>query len=131
TNVILDMTEKYKNNLIIILSGLKEDIIPCIDNALLKPRFPTNILFDDFSTDELIQIFLKLCHDKHDGKFTISDEGIERLKEILETLKNQPEFSNIHSVENLFEDTIRTHIFNLTQYPDKTDRYIIGAYDFD
>ncbi|MCD8027114.1 MAG: AAA family ATPase [Erysipelotrichaceae bacterium] len=129
--LLLDITEKYKNDLIIILSGQENEIISYLDSVSLKPRFPTTVLFDDFSIDELVQIFLKLCHDKHDGKFTISDDGIERLKEKLEILKNQQKFSNIHSVENLFEDTIRTHIFNLAQHPDKTDRYTIDAYDFD
>ncbi len=129
--LLLDITEKYKNDLIIILSGQEDEIIPYFDNAQLKPRFPTTVLFNDFSTDELVQIFLKLCHEKHEGKFTISEEGILRLKEILENQKNQPNFSNIHSVENLFEDTIRTHIFNFTQDPYKIDRYIISAYDFD
>lgn len=105
-DTILKEMEDHRDNLVVIVAGyddLMENFIN--SNPGLKSRFNRYIHFDDYSAEELYQIFASLC-DKN--KYVVTEEAKRRLNEYFENyvaIKNENS-GNGRDVRNLFEKVI-------------------------
>ena len=104
--VILKSMEDNRDRLVVIVAGypdLMQDFIN--SNPGLKSRFKKEIIFEDYSTLELAEIFKKLCSNSN---ITISQEVYEKASSILEQYKNvdKTNFGNAREARRLFDNCI-------------------------
>lgn len=107
--LVREMTE-HKNDLVIIFAGYKSEMQDFIDvNPGMKSRITNRIVFEDYSIDELYQIF-KLNSDE--SKFNLSDDIEPILKSIFQEKSKDKSFGNARFVENLFQEVLIKHSRN-------------------
>lgn len=108
--LIREMTE-HKNDLVIIFAGYKKEMKEFVDvNPGMKSRIANFIDFEDYSIDELYEIF-KLNVDNANLKFC--DEVEFKLKNIFKNKSKDKTFGNARFVENLFQEMILEHSKNV------------------
>ena len=81
-------------------------------NSGLLSRFPNVIEFEDYSVDELLTIARKM-YEKNGYKIT--DEAIEKLKEIIYIAKQDTRFGNGRFVRNVFERSLNNQALRLSK----------------
>ncbi len=107
-DTILKAMEDHRDDFIVIVAGYPDLMKEFISsNPGLKSRFNQYINFEDYTPEELIEIFMLYCDDQH----LVLDEGCE------DTLKNYfsdmytnrgEDYANGRDVRNFFEKVIRT-----------------------
>lgn len=113
-STLLKRMEDNRDRLVVILAGYDDKMKDFIDsNPGLQSRFNRYIHFDDYSTDELIQIF-ELSLNKHDYKIT--DSAKQKLKTIIDksVTNKDKNFGNARYIRNLFEKSIQLQATRLS-----------------
>ena len=99
-DTLLKAMEDHRDDLIVIVAGYDELMDGFIhSNPGLESRFNRFLHFDDYSTEELLDMFKMRCNK---GRYTLSGEAEEAAKKRLEA-ENSPSFGNGRGVRNLFE----------------------------
>ncbi len=105
-DTLLKRLEDDRGKFICIVAGYTDQMHDFIDsNPGLKSRFTQTIHFDDYTPDELTQIFLNLAAAKN---FTISDDtrgAIHRQFEQL-YLRRDKNFGNAREARRIFDETV-------------------------
>ncbi|MFC1520322.1 AAA family ATPase [Pseudomonadota bacterium] len=104
---LLKRMEDERDNLVVIAAGYTNEMQELMEtNPGLESRFTRTIHFDDYSIEELFQIFEKLCTD---NGFTLESNSSSLLIERLENLKLMKvnNFANAREVRNLFEEVLQ------------------------
>lgn len=110
--LIREMTE-HQNDLVIIFAGYKDEMEEFINiNPGMKSRITNRIVFEDYSIDELYEIF-KL--NAKEAKFNLSNNIESFLKHIFKEKAKDKSFGNARFVENLFQEMIIKHSRNIMQ----------------
>lgn len=129
-NTIVKFMEDNRNDFIVILAGYEAPMMELIEsNPGLESRFNKYIEFQDYSPEELVDIFL-LQTNKIDIK--LEDEAIERLMEIFkEQYEARSEsFGNGRLARNLFEKAYENQATRLiNEGLDKADISLLKAID--
>jgi len=103
---ILKYMEDNKGRISIIAAGYKGQMDDFINsNPGLRSRFTRKIEFEDFSSDEMLQIFIKMAKD---NGFAVDADAIKKIKQYFEVICTNKDvnFANARTVRNLFEDEI-------------------------
>jgi SpoVK/Ycf46/Vps4 family AAA+-type ATPase len=97
TNLLTD--SRFKDNLAVVLAGYPGEMAHLVDsNAGLKRRFPQVIVFEDYTNDELTEIFRRMVLAQH---FTIGEEALCYARAYFSFLKRGKGFGNAGEAENL------------------------------
>jgi SpoVK/Ycf46/Vps4 family AAA+-type ATPase len=102
-DTLLKRLEDDRGKFICIVAGYTDLMHNFINsNPGLKSRFTQNINFDDYTPDELTQIFLNLAKEK---KFTIDNDTQDAVKRQFEQLylRRDKNFGNAREVRRLFD----------------------------
>ena len=102
-DTLLKAMEDNRKNLVVIVAGYSEPMETFLEsNPGLKSRFNKYIEFEDYSAEELLEIFQLSCKE---NDMKLNPEAVEYLKEYLKKLvSNKPEnFANGREMRNLFE----------------------------
>ena len=124
--------EDYRDDLVVIVAGYTEPMKKFFEsNPGLKSRFNTFIEFDDFKSDELMDILLNMC--KHNN-YELSDELLAKMKIYFEQqIENKGEdFANGRLVRNIYDHLVMTHakrVVNMSNVT-KVDLTLIVEQDF-
>jgi len=105
-DTLLKYMEDHRDDLVIILAGYQEPMARLMaSNPGLKSRFNKYFSFDDYSSDELQQIFLSIMHS---AKYHLDEQGKEHLLNITNELVRlkADNFGNGRTMRNLFERSI-------------------------
>lgn len=105
-NTLLKRMEDERDNLIVIAAGYKDEMNGFINsNPGLRSRFSKYVRFDDFSAEELQEIFNQLL--KKSGHFMSPDctGRIAFIFEAMDAMKDD-KFGNGRTVRNLYERVI-------------------------
>ena len=95
--------EDYREDIVIIVAGYKKEMTDFLaSNPGLDSRFKTIISFDDYSGQELYEIFLSLLKD---NDYHLDKAAKKVTKEYFASITNLD--GNGRSIRNMFEDTIR------------------------
>jgi SpoVK/Ycf46/Vps4 family AAA+-type ATPase len=105
-DTILKAMEDNRDKFIVIVAGypgLMKDFIN--SNPGLKSRFSKTIIFPDYNSEELFEIFIKFCNDYD---YILSNDAYSLVKkEITEMVKNRDYyFANAREVRNFFEKIV-------------------------
>lgn len=99
-DTLLKAMEDHRDDLIVIVAGYDELMGGFIhSNPGLESRFNRYLHFDDYTDEELLEMFKMRCRK---GSYTLSAEAEEAAKERLKA-ENGPTFGNGRGVRNLFE----------------------------
>ena len=106
-DTLLKAMEDNRDNLVVIVAGYSEPMETFLEsNPGLKSRFNKYIEFEDYTAEELFEIFISFCDSVG---MKLNSEAEEYLKEYLHKLvSNKPEnFANGREMRNLFETAIQ------------------------
>lgn len=102
-DTILKAMEDMRDKFVVIVAGYPEPMDKFLEsNPGLKSRFNKYILFEDYTAQELYEIFKSLCASRD---MKLDESADEYLKEYLDILiANKPEnFANGREMRNMFE----------------------------
>ena len=117
---LLKRMEDDRDRLVVILAGYTNEIEYFINtNPGLRSRFNRYIHFDDYTAEELYNIF---CHIAQKNEYVVSDEAGMYLCEHLEqTVTHKPmDFGNARYVRNLFEKAVEAQANRLASKEELT-----------
>ena len=101
--------EDYRDDLVVIVAGYTEPMNHFFEsNPGLKSRFNTFIEFPDYSAEELLSMFIKLC-DEND--YILAEDVQDYVYNILlkQVEGKEENFSNGRLVRNIYDDITMNH----------------------
>ena len=119
---LLKRMEDDRNRLVVVLAGYGNEMKTFIDsNPGLQSRFNRYINFEDYTSDDLFNIFML---NAKKGDFLITDEAKAILKEKIERVitNKDKNFGNARFIRNLFEKVIEHQATRLSENLDLTKR---------
>lgn len=123
-DTLLKRMEDYRQRLVVIVAGYPDEMMTFIEsNPGLKSRFNRYFYFNDYTPEELLKIFEKLCKESH---FELTSQAREVLKTRFETLYNHRDrtFGNARLARNLFEKIIEQQANRLAAIAHLTDEIL-------
>jgi len=114
--------EDYRDDLVVIVAGYTNLMERFFNsNPGLKSRFNTFIFFNDYTLNELIDIFTHLCEI---NEYEADEQAIKKVSEWLQSKLNQKDenFSNGRLVRNLFDDITMKQSIRLSNQVDDIPR---------
>lgn len=107
---LIKAMEDYRDNLVVIFAGYTKEMQDFLDsNSGIVSRIGYTFEFDDYTTDELKQIFINMANK---SGFEVEKEALDVLTNIIEENRNMKNFGNARFVRNIFEKTIINHASN-------------------
>lgn len=104
--LVADM-ENHRKELMVILAGYSDDMDAFFSvNQGLASRVPTSLTFEDYTLDELFQIFCGIVKSKG---FCLVPETEETIRTIIAQRSQAKDFGNARGVRNIAEHIIETH----------------------
>ena len=108
---LIQAMENYRDKLVVIFAGYTKEMRAFLDsNSGITSRIGYTLHFDDYTTDELIQIFLGMT--KKAG-FEVEEDAIDYLREIIDKYRDMKNFGNARFVRNIYEKTVVRHASNV------------------
>ena len=114
-SILLKRMEDHRDDFVVIVAGYDNPMEKFLrSNEGLKSRFSRHIHFDDFSTDELVEIFQLICSE---GGYEIGSAALELTRTLVSKAYSQRDesFGNARYVRNLFEDVVRNQNVRLAE----------------
>lgn len=105
-DTLTPIMENYRDKLIIVLAGYDKEMDDFMTkaNTGFPSRFKTVIAFEDYTAEEMMQIFCKLADAEH---YRLEDNAFTRLAMLLQSVdarkKQNAAFANARTVRSLFE----------------------------
>lgn len=112
---LLKRMEDDRDRLVVILAGYTNEIKEFIDsNPGLQSRFNRYIQFDDYSTEELTEIFKR---NLRKSRYKIKRDAFEELQSVIEraVASRDKNFGNARYVRNIFEKVIQNQANRLAR----------------
>ncbi|MGK7939896.1 MAG: AAA family ATPase [Crocosphaera sp.] len=119
-DTLLKRMEDYRDRLVVIVAGYGEEMNRFIDsNPGLKSRFTRYFNFEDYTPEELLEIFEVFCRQHH---YTLTEAAKEVLLTQFHKLYGDRDksFGNGRLVRNMFEKTIEKQANRLVNIPNVT-----------
>lgn len=128
TNMLTD--PRFEDNLAVVLAGYPGDMAKLISsNPGLKSRFPLDILFEDYSNDDLTEIFRRMLEAEN---FIIDESTLVYAKAYFASLHRNKEFGNARVAKKL-RDEVKKKLGTRLQKvanPSKEEAFTIISEDF-
>jgi SpoVK/Ycf46/Vps4 family AAA+-type ATPase len=115
---LVKQMEDHRDELVVIVAGYPGPMQGFIDtNPGLASRFRLTLTFDDYTDDQLVEIFTKITSD---ADFSPSEQAVGRLRQILTLTPRDTGFGNARFVRNLFEAAVVRQAWRLRDVADPT-----------
>ena len=120
-DTLLKAMEDYRDDLVVIVAGYDDLMQNFIEsNPGLKSRFNRYIHFEDYSAEEMMQIFEGLC-DKN--QYQITEEAQNKVKSYFEEVPSKV-IGNGRGVRNIFEKTVTCQAKRIAKSKEKDSENI-------
>jgi stage V sporulation protein K len=116
--ILLKFMEDHRNDFVVIVAGYPARMQAFLEaNPGLRYRFNRQLHFDNYSQEELLEIFELLCHQ---ATYSIAPQTREKIRTLLADAvgKADDAFGNARFVRNLFEDSLRNQATRLVHLTD-------------
>ena len=116
-NTLTPLLEDYKGKFVCIAAGYTRDMMQFLaQNKGLASRFDEKIYFEDYTPDELFQIFVNMAAKK---EFHIEDEALAAVKDLLQNAyaHRDESFGNARTVRKTLDRAVK-NLSNRTAYDD-------------
>jgi stage V sporulation protein K len=130
--VLMKRMEDHRDNLVVIAAGYPEPMDEFLrSNEGLRSRFSTYVHFDDYTPEEMLDIFRLFCLQEN---YELDEEASELVLAAIEyryAIRDKT-FGNARYVRNLFETVIRNHALRVgstQEEPTVTDLRLIQPQD--
>lgn len=120
-DTILKAMEDYRENFVVIVAGYPDPMEQFLgSNPGLKSRFNKNIMFEDYTEEELLRIFMAFCKP---FSMRLSDEAECCVKKYLHWLvqHKSENFANGREMRNLFELALSNQANRLAEKTEISD----------
>ncbi len=129
-DTLLKLMEDNRDDLIVIVAGydgLMDEFVR--SNPGLESRFNRFLHFDDYTMDEMLEIFKSRC-DK--GGYTLADGALDRVRAFIEKQNvDSVTFGNARGVRNLFEQILVCQANRLAAVSDITKETLMSITEAD
>ena len=103
-DTILKAMEDHRDDLVVIVAGYTDLMDRFIhSNPGLESRFNRFLLFDDYTTDEMVEIFRMQCKK---GCYQLTEEAQPLIRDYIAEESADDSFGNARGVRNLFEHVL-------------------------
>ena len=103
-HTILKAMEDHRDDLVVIVAGYTDLMDRFIhSNPGLESRFNRFLLFDDYTTDEMVDIFRMQCKK---GCYQLTEEARPLIRDYIAEESADDSFGNARGVRNLFEHVL-------------------------
>ena len=120
-DTVLKAMEDNRDNLIVIVAGYPDLMQEFLNsNPGLKSRFSKFIYFEDYTGEELVEIFTKMLKSQD---YKLTDDALEYAKEYFKNRYNNRDdsFANARDVRNFMEHAISNHASRIIKNKDVTE----------
>lgn len=108
---LIQAMENYRDKLVVIFAGYTKEMQDFLDsNSGIVSRIGYTLEFDDYTTEELIKIFMGFATK---NGFVVDDEAVKYLEEVINENRNMKNFGNARFVRNIYEKTVIKHATNV------------------
>jgi len=115
---LLKRMEDHRHRLVVIVAGYPALMHAfLVSNPGLRSRFSREIVFPDYSTDELVAITQKFAIE---SEYRLDDSARDALRRILDGAKRSERFGNARFARTLFEQALNQHALRLANRLDAT-----------
>lgn len=112
--------EDYRDDLVVIVAGYVDEMRRFIAmNPGLRSRFNKYIHFENYSADELLEIFKLSCEK---NQFVLSAEAEEAAHAYFEENQDDPTFGNARGVRNFFDRVVTNQATRILSIPNPSER---------
>ena len=121
-DTLVKFMEDHRDDLAIVAAGYTVEMVDFIDaNPGLKSRFTRTITFPDYTTDELVTIFVRLGEK---SRYHCSDDALDRVRRLIDAEPRTRGFGNARFVRNLFETAVSHQAMRLAPLTDPSDEQL-------
>lgn len=118
-DTLVKLIEDRRDRLVVVVAGYPEEMDELIAaNPGLRSRFPKTIVFDDYSTDDLLAIFATLG--ERNG-YACDEAATEKLATWFDAQPRDRGFGNGRAARNLFEAAVARHASRVVSIEEPTD----------
>jgi Holliday junction resolvasome RuvABC ATP-dependent DNA helicase subunit len=116
TDTLVKEMEDHRSDLLVIVAGYPAPMEKFINsNPGLESRFRLTLMFDDYSDDELVEIFERIAIG---ADFTPTEDAVTALRGLLRATPRDEGFGNGRFVRNVFESAIVRQAWRLRDVTD-------------
>lgn len=122
---LIDAMEKNRDRLAVIVAGYPREMDRFFEaNPGLASRFGTRIHFPDYSPEELVEIFRRLCEK---DRYRLTPGAEAKLVAVVTAIHSSrgEGFGNGRAMRNLFEKTIRRQAARVTDGPEADEQDLV------
>lgn len=117
-DTILSYMENHRGELVVVVAGYPGPMLDFIfSNPGLRSRFDKRIMFEDYSTEELVEILVRLAADRD---YDLTPEALEKATALIDQWPRRHGFGNAREVRNLFHEMTRQHAVLLERAGEST-----------
>ena len=106
--------ENYRDDLMVIIAGYSADMEQLLAmNQGLKSRFANEIIFEDYSVEELLSIFRGMCR----SRGLILEENMDALiRSVIQKQSAMPDFGNARGVRNILDKIVEQRNIRIAEW---------------
>ena len=102
--------ENYRDELVVIFAGYTKEMQDFLNmNSGIVSRIGYNVEFEDYTTEELLQIFEQMVTK---AGFSVTKEALSRVEELINEYRGSRNFGNARFVRNIYEKSVIKHASN-------------------
>jgi Cdc6-like AAA superfamily ATPase len=122
-DTLVKLMEDHRDDFVVIAAGYSEEMATFIgSNPGLRSRFPKTIVFPDYTNEELLDIFDRLC-DEH--RYRLTAAARRKVEDWFAAQFRDKGFGNARLARNLFEAAVAKQATRIVEVAEPTDRDLI------
>lgn len=122
-DMLVKLVEDRRDDQVVIVTGYPDEMAGFIDaNPGLASRFPKTIFFPDYSTDELLAIFLAVAERNH---YRCTPEARTRVRALFDRQPRGRGFGNGRLARNMFEGAIANQASRIVALEQPDDEELV------